>query len=87
MVVIVTLWVDLRFGPVEDPEGVVGSEVDQRNRNVTSSRLPGGGRGEEDVADEVVVGGGGGRVDSEPVEPGRRFNAGPLDDDQVAGFG
>lgn len=81
MVVIVTLRVDLGFGPVEDPEGVVGSEVDQRNRNVTSSGLPGGGGGEEDVADEVLVGRGGGRVDSEPVESRRRFNAGPLDDD------
>lgn len=84
VVVILTFRVDLGLGPAVDPEGVVGSEVDQRDRDVPGSGLPARGRGEEDVADEVVVVGGRGRVDSEPVELGRGFDAGPLDDDGVA---
>lgn len=40
---------------MEDPEGVIGTEGGEGNRNVSRSRFPGGGMIEEFVANEVVV--------------------------------
>lgn len=79
--------VDFGFCPVEDPELVVGSHVDQRDRDGTRAGLPSRRRREENIADEVAVGGIGGGVDAEPIEMRRRVNAGPSDRDPVARFG
>ena len=79
--------VDFGFNPSEDPEGVVGSEVDEREGNGARPGLPRGGGVEEHVADEVLVIGVWGRVDAEPVELGRFGDSGPLDSDRVARFG
>lgn len=65
---ILTLRVDFRFSPVEYAEGVLGSEIDEREGKGTRAGFPGWGFGEEQVADEIVVGGGGWRVDTYPVE-------------------
>lgn len=71
---VLALRVDFGAGPSEDPEGVVGSEVDEREGEGARPGLPGRGFGEEEVADEVVVGGGGRRVDAYPVELRRRID-------------
>ncbi|KAL6193401.1 hypothetical protein ACLB2K_034485 [Fragaria x ananassa] len=47
--------VDLGLGPAEDPEGVVGSEVDQGKRDGAQPGLPYRAGGEELVPEEVVV--------------------------------
>jgi len=86
VVVVLALGVDFGSGPAEDPEGVVGAEVDEREGDVARAGLPGGGLGEEAVAEEVVVGGSGRRVDGEEIEVGGGVDAGPLDVDRVAGF-
>lgn len=87
VVVVGLVRVDLGFGPVEDPELVVGSHVDERDRDGARPGLPVWGGGEEDVADEVAVGGVCRGVDPQPVEMRRRGDAGPLDRDRVARFG
>lgn len=84
---VVVLGVDLRLEPPEDPEVVVGSEVDERESDGTRPGFPCGGGVEEEVADEIVRPGSGRRVDSDPVEPRRRIDAGPPDCYWVAGFG
>lgn len=78
--------VDFGSGPAEDPEGVIGSEVDEGEGEVAGAGLPGGGLGEEKVTEEVVVRGGWGRVDGEEVEVGGGVDAGPVEVDSVAGF-
>lgn len=83
---ILTFRVDFGLGPVEDTEGVVGSEVDERERESAGAGLPGGGFGEEEVADVVFVGGGGWRVDCDEVEIGRGLDTGPPEGDGIAGF-
>lgn len=40
MVVVLTLWVDLGAGPTKDAEGVVGTEVDDREGDRTRPGLP-----------------------------------------------
>jgi len=86
VVVILALGVDFGSGPSEDPEGVVGAEVYEGEGDVAPPGFPGGGLGEESVADEVVVRGSRRRVDGEEIEIGGGFDAGPLDVDEVAGF-
>lgn len=55
VVVVAFVRVDLGLGPAEDPEGVVGSEVDQGKRNGARPGLPCRAGGEELVPEEVVV--------------------------------
>lgn len=83
---ILTFRVDFGLGPVEDTEGVVGTEVDERKREVAGAGLPGGGFGEEEVADVVFVGGGRWGVDCEEVEIGGGLDTGPPEGDGVARF-
>lgn len=87
MVLVLAVGVDFGSGPVEDPEGVVGSEIDEREGNGTRPGFPCGRIGEEEVADEVIVEGIGRGVNSEPIEVGGGVNAGPVNEDGVAGFG
>lgn len=79
VVLVDVVGVDLGLVPAENPEGVVQSEIDQREGNGAGPRFPCGGGGEELVSYKVVVVGGRGRVDAEPVESGGRVDAGPLD--------
>lgn len=55
LVVVLALRVDLGLGPSEDPELVLGSEVDKREGNGPRSGFPFGRRRKEEVADEVFV--------------------------------
>ncbi|GER43789.1 hypothetical protein STAS_20666 [Striga asiatica] len=55
VIVVLLFRVDFRLRPVEDPELVIGSQVDQRERNGARPGRPSGRGREEDVADEVCV--------------------------------
>lgn len=85
VVVIEAVRVDFGLKPAEDPEGVVGSKVDQGEGDGARPRTPIRGRRQEGVADESVVGRVRGRVNPEPVELRGGGDTGPLDEYRVAG--
>lgn len=69
--------VDLVAGPSEDAEDVISAEVDKGDFDGAGASGPATGVSKEDVSDEILVAGVRRRVDAEPIEFRRRFDAGP----------
>lgn len=60
MIIVLSVRVDFGLGPSEDPELVLGPEVDNGECNGAGSGFPSGRGGEESVANEIFVVGVGG---------------------------
>ena len=70
MIVVVFFRVNFKLDPSEDPKGVIGPKVDEREGNRAQPRLPRGRGLEKHIADEVFVSGVQGKVDVKPIELG-----------------